>query len=140
MTPGGKGTRTGTNMEIMIASALEFNNYKFKKQVFIGQQLFGNRYKADFIVNDKIISLKWQQVPGTAEQKLIYEIASLIKIIEDSNKEFTKAYLVYGGNGFSQGALNYMQHNMHVKLLIHGNYVFIESLNDFIARINQHNL
>ncbi|MFP3257604.1 MAG: PD-(D/E)XK nuclease superfamily protein [Candidatus Nanopusillus acidilobi] len=140
MTPGGKGTRTGTIMERMIASALESNNYKFKKQVYIGQQLFGNRYKADFIVNDKIISLKWQQVPGTAEQKIIYEIASLIKIIEDSNKEFTKAYLVYGGNGFSQGALNYMQHNMHVKLLIHGNYVFIESLNDFIARINQHNL
>ena len=140
MTPGGKGTRTGTNMERMIASALEFNNYKFKKQVFIGQQLFGNRYKADFIVNDKIISLKWQQVPGTAEQKLIYEIASLIKIIEESKGKFTKAYIVYGGNGFSQGALNYMQHNMHVNLLIHGDLVFIESLNDFIARINQHNL
>jgi len=33
-----------------------------------------------------------------------------------------------------------MQHNMHVNLLIHGNLVFIESLNDFIARINQHSL
>jgi len=140
MTPGGKGTRTGTNMERMIASALEFNNYKFKKQVYIGQQLFGNRYKADFVVGDKIISLKWQQVPGTAEQKLIYEIATLVKIIDGSGGRFTKAYVVYGGNGFSPGALNYMQHNMHVGLLIHGDLVFIESLNDFIARINQHNL
>jgi len=140
MAPGGKGTRTGTNMERMIATALGFNNYSFVKQVYIGQQLFGNRYKADFIVNDKIISLKWQQVSGTAEQKLIYEIATLIKIIDGSGGRFTKAYLIYGGNGFSPGALNYMQHNMHVGLLIHGDLVFIESLNDFIARINQHSL
>ena len=140
MAPGGRGTRTGTNMERMIATALGFNNYSFVKQVYIGQQLFGNRYKADFIVNDKIISLKWQQVSGTAEQKLIYEIATLIKIIDGSGGRFTKAYLIYGGNGFSPGALNYMQHNMHVGLLIHGDLVFIESLNDFIARINQHSL
>jgi len=140
MAPGGKGTRTGTNMERMIAAALGFNNYRFEKQVYIGQQLFGNRYKADFIVNDKIISLKWQQVSGTAEQKIIYEIATLIKIIDGSGGRFTKAYIVYGGNGFSPGALNYMQHNMNVGLLIHGDLVFIESLNDFIARINQHNL
>jgi len=140
MAPGGKGTRTGTNMERMIAAALGFNNYSFEKQVYIGQQLFGNRYKADFIVNDKIISLKWQQVSGTAEQKIIYEIATLIKIIDGSGGRFTKAYIVYGGNGFSPGALNYMQHNMNVGLLIHGDLVFIESLNDFIARINQHNL
>jgi len=140
MPPGGRGTRTGTNMERMIEPALRFNNYSFVKQVYIGQQLFGNRYKADFVVGDKIISLKWQQVPGTAEQKLIYEIATLVKIIDGSGGRFTKAYVVYGGNGFSPGALNYMQHNMHVNLLIHGNLVFIESLNDFIARINQHNL
>jgi len=140
MAPGGKGTRTGTNMERMIATALGFNNYSFVKQVYIGQQLFGNRYKADFIVNDKIISLKWQQVSGTAEQKLIYEIATLIKIIDGSGGRFTKAYVVYGGNGFSPGALNYMQHNMHVSLLIHGDLVFTESLNDFIACINQHSL
>ena len=140
MAPGGRGTRTGTNMERMIASALTYNKYSFVRQVYIGQQLFGNRYKADFVVGDKIISLKWQQVPGTAEQKLIYEIATLVKIIDGSGGRFTKAYVVYGGNGFSLGALNYMQHNMHVNLLIHGNFVFIESLNDFIARINQHNL
>jgi len=127
-------------MERMIEPALRFNNYSFVKQVYIGQQLFGNRYKADFVVGDKIISLKWQQVPGTAEQKLIYEIATLVKIIAGSGGRFTKAYVVYGGNGFSPGALNYMQHNMHVGLLIHGDLVFIESLNDFIARINQHNL
>jgi len=140
MAPGGRGTRTGTNMERMIEPALRFNNYSFVKQVYIGQQLFGNRYKADFVVGDKIISLKWQQVPGTAEQKLIYEIATLVKIIDGSGGKFTKAYVVYGGNGFSPGALNYMQHNMHVGLLIHGGLVLIESLNDFIARINQHNL
>jgi hypothetical protein len=140
MAPGGRGTRTGTNMERMIATALGYNNYSFVRQVYIGQQLFGNRYKADFIVNDKIISLKWQQVSGTAEQKLIYEIATLIKIINDSNGLYTKAYLIYGGNGFSPVALNYMDQNMHVNLFKRGDLVLVESFNNFIARIDQHNL
>jgi len=140
MAPGGRGTRTGTNMERMIASALTYNKYSFVRQVYIGQQLFGNRYKADFVVGDKIISLKWQQVPGTAEQKLIYEIATLVKIIDGSGGRFTKAYVVYGGNGFSPGALNYMDQNMHVNLFKRGDLVLVESFNNFTARINQHNL
>ncbi len=43
---------------------------------------------------------------GTAEQKVIYEIASLIKIIENDN--FKKANIVIGGNGFSQNAKEYL--------------------------------
>ena len=102
--PGGSGTRTGTGQEIMIESLLKYNNYNYEKQIFIGSQLFNNRYKADFVINDSIIvSLKWQQVPGTAEQKVIYEIASLIKVIKESDK-YSMAYLVIGGNGFSVNA------------------------------------
>ena len=62
--PGGSGTRTGTGQEIMIESLLKYNNYNYEKQIFIGNQLFNNRYKADFVINNSIIvSLKWQQVP-----------------------------------------------------------------------------
>ncbi len=137
--PGGSGTRTGTGQELMIESLLEFNHYDYKKQVFIGKQLFNNRYKADFVVDNSIIvSLKWQQVAGTAEQKVIYEIASLIKIIENDN--FKKAYVVIGGNGFSQNAKEYLFRQEHRSILKHGDLVENIGVEDFIARLNNHNL
>ena len=137
--PGGSGTRTGTGQELMIESLLEFNHYDYQKQVFIGKQLFNNRYKADFVVDHSIIiSLKWQQVAGTAEQKVIYEIASLIKIIENDN--FKKAYVVIGGNGFSQNAKEYLFGQEHRNILKHGDLVENIGVEDFIARLNNHNL
>ncbi len=137
--PGGSGTRTGTGQELMIESLLEFNYYNYQKQVFIGKQLFNNRYKADFVIDHSIIvSLKWQQVAGTAEQKVIYEIASLIKIIENDN--FKMAYVVIGGNGFSQNAKEYLFNQEHRNILKHGDLVENIGVEDFIARLNNHNL
>ena len=137
--PGGSGTRTGTGQELMIESLLEFNHCDYQKQVFIGKQLFNNRYKADFVIGRSIIvSLKWQQVAGTAEQKVIYEIASLIKIIENDN--FKKAYVVIGGNGFSQNAKEYLFNQEHRNILKHGDLVENIGVEDFIARLNNHNL
>ena len=138
--PGGSGTRTGTGQEIMIESLLKYNNYNYEKQIFIGSQLFNNRYKADFVINDSIIvSLKWQQVPGTAEQKVIYEIASLIKIIRESDK-YRMAYLVIGGNGFSVNAKEYLFNQKYADILKDGNLVRSISVEDFIAILNSNNL
>jgi hypothetical protein len=138
--PGGSGTRTGTGQEIMIESLLKYNNYNYEKQIFIGNQLFNNRYKADFVIDDSIIvSLKWQQVPGTAEQKVIYEIASLIKIIIESNK-YTKAYLVIGGNGFSANAKEYLFNQRYKDILKNEDLVKSISTEDFIARLNNNDL
>ena len=46
-----------------------------------------------------LVSLKWQQVPGTAEQKVPFEVICLLDIIKRSNC-FEKAYLVLGGDGW----------------------------------------
>ena len=138
--PGGSGTRTGTGQEIMIESLLKYNNYNYEKQIFIGNQLFNNRYKADFVIDNSIIvSLKWQQVPGTAEQKVIYEIASLIKIIGESDK-YKMAYLVIGGNGFSSNAKEYLFSQRYTDILKNGDLVRSISVEDFIARLNNNNL
>ena len=138
--PGGSGTRTGTGQEIMIESLLKYNSYIYEKQIFIGSQLFNNRYKADFVINDSIlVSLKWQQVPGTAEQKVIYEIASLIKIIKESDK-YRMAYLVIGGNGFSVNAKEHLFNQRYANMLKDGNLVRSISVEDFIAILNSNNL
>lgn len=137
--PGGSGTGPGTGQKLMIESLLEFNHYDYQKQVFIGKQLFNNRYKADFVIDHSIIvSLKLQQVARTAEQKVIYEVASLIKIIENDN--FKEAYVVIGGNEFSQNAKEYLFRQEHGNILKHGDLVENIGVEDFIARLNNHNL
>lgn len=141
MAPGGRGTRTGKVQESMVETALIANGYTFRKQAEINHQLFGNKYVADFIVKDNIVvSLKWQQTPGTAEQKVIYEIASLIDIVRGSNGAISKAYLVFGGNGFSGGAVNYLRNQRHINIFSNGNLVINERLDDFIARVNNKRL
>jgi len=42
-----------------------------------------------------LISVKWQQVSGTAEQKVPFEVLCLLEAIE--NGPYQKAYLVLGG-------------------------------------------
>src|SRR5437879_5145760 len=42
-----------------------------------------------------LISLKWQQTGGTAEQKVPFEVISLADVVLREN--FVKAYLVLGG-------------------------------------------
>jgi hypothetical protein len=139
MGPGGSGTKTGRTLEDMIEAALRGNNYDYQKQVVVGASLYGGTYKADFLVGDIIISCKWQQTKGTAEQKMIYEIASLIKIVR-GNKKYRKAYIVLGGKGFSSTCKEYLLNQRHREILKHGDLVEIVSLDDLVALINSKKL
>jgi hypothetical protein len=47
-----------------------------------------------------LISLKWQQVGGTAEQKVPFEVICLMDAM-DQNPNYQKAYLVLGGEGWT---------------------------------------
>ncbi len=46
-----------------------------------------------------LVSLKWQQLSGTAEQKVPFEVISLADAVTKDG--FTKAYLVLGGEGWT---------------------------------------
>ncbi len=155
MGPGGGNTRTGKTFEDVIKAALISNGYGVCEQIVIGKSLFGGNYKADFVVSDPlpgtnkcimsnpgkiIISCKWQQVPGTAEQKLLYEIASLIKIIKESNGAYSKAYVALGGPGFSAHTKKYLLSQRHREILKDGELVEVLYIDDMIAKINSHRL
>jgi hypothetical protein len=66
-----------------------------------------------------LISLKWQQVGGTAEQKVPFEVMCLADSVRAGAA--TKAYLVLGGDGwtlrdyFTSGALG--EHLIHAALV-----------------------
>jgi len=82
-----------------------------------------------------LISLKWQQVSGTAEQKIPFEAICLAEAVLASNGKFRAAYLVLGGEGWSlreffvSGGLN--------RHLRYGDRVKIVTLETFIALANQ---
>ena|SRR5947207_181577 len=66
--------------------------------------------------NDRkiLVSLKWQQVAGTAEQKIPFEVICLAEALE--SEEYEKAYVVLGGEGWtlrqfytSGGLANYLR-------------------------------
>src|SRR5213078_3170231 len=97
MSPG--STRTGGVLERMILPALDQGGYTYETQVNLGKRLGLGKHVVDAVahVGDRhiLISLKWQQVSGTAEQKVPFELICLLEALEAGNHE--KAYLVLGG-------------------------------------------
>lgn len=47
------------------------------------------------------MSLKWQQVGGTAEQKVPFEVICLMEAVRESKNSLAKSYLVLGGGGWT---------------------------------------
>lgn len=120
----------------MILPALEEGGYDYSVRVNIGQRLGTGRHIVDVIAVDGdeqiLVSLKWQQVSGTAEQKVPFEVISLIEALNTG--EFSKAYVVLGGQGWklrdfytSGGLQPYIKQAELVKLV---------TLEDFVARAN----
>src|ERR1700732_3782202 len=98
-----RNTRTGSVLEAMILPALMQGGYRYAPQQVIGRRFGGGRHIVEAIAeknNQKyLVSLKWQQTGGTAEQKVPFEVISLAEVVLAG--EFQKAYLVLGGEGWT---------------------------------------
>jgi PD-(D/E)XK nuclease superfamily domain len=101
MTP--RDTSTGGVLESMILPALRHGGYECRTQVKIGRRIGGGLHKVDAVASRNgrtvLVSLKWQQVGGTAEQKVPFEIICLAQAVRSG--EYHAAYLVLGGEGWS---------------------------------------
>jgi hypothetical protein len=132
----GRDTGTGAVLERMILPALERGGYSYETQVRIGTRIGGGSHIVDLIAkkNDAIflISVKWQQVSGTAEQKVPFEVICLEEAL--TTGKYEKAYVVLGGSGwklrtfYASGGLT-----KHLKM---SGKVEILTLESFIARAN----
>ena len=135
MSPG--NTQTGGVLERMVLPALDHGGYTHKVQVEVGERLGCGRHFVDAVVSKEsrqfLVSVKWQQVSGTAEQKVPFEVICLIEALEGSGYE--KAYVVLGGEGwklrefYTKGGL--------AKYLKNPERVEIITLESFIGRANQ---
>lgn len=90
----------------MIVPSLVRGGYTPDKQVKVGLRLGGKgRHMVDASAEKNgekfLISLKWQQTSGTAEQKVPYEVMCLAEALLDNPGVFKKAYVVLGGDGWT---------------------------------------
>ena len=132
-----RDTRTGGVLEQMILPSLRRGGYEYKVRVKIGQRLGCGAHYVDVIAEKDrrkiLVSLKWQQVAGTAEQKIPFEVICLAEALESS--EYDKAYVVLGGEGwtlrqfYTTGGLN--------KYLLGADKVAIVTLEGFVANSNR---
>ena len=97
-----RNTSTGGVLERMVLPALEQGGYTCRVQVKIVQRLGCGAHFVDVIASKDerhlLISVKWQQVSGTAEQKVPFEVMCLVEALDTGGYE--KAYLVLGGEGW----------------------------------------
>jgi len=135
MSPG--STRTGGVLERMILPALEQGGYACETQVKLGKRLGLGNHVVDAVARkdgaDVLISLKWQQVSGTAEQKVPFEVICLLEALEGT--AYKKAYLVLGGEGWTLRAF-YTSGGLK-RFLVNSDRVEVLTLEGFVGRANQ---
>ena len=135
-----RDTRTGKDMEAYIRIALERGGYEYQEQVRVTDRLGGGGHMADFVASLDgeciIISSKWQQASGTAEQKVPYEYMCLAHVLSNS-PEIHRAYIVLGGEGWTK-------HEFYLNGLdgwvATEEFVDVVRLENFIAKANRGNL
>ncbi|HEX8457642.1 MAG TPA: PD-(D/E)XK nuclease superfamily protein [Pyrinomonadaceae bacterium] len=133
----GRNTNTGGVLEQMVLPALERGGYRFRVRVNIGQRLGGGAHFVDALAEKDgktfLISSKWQQVSGTAEQKIPFEVICLAEALECTG--FEKSYLVLGGEGWK--LRNFYTSGSLKKHLTNADKVEVVTLENFVARANR---
>lgn len=137
-----RDTSTGRILEQIVLPALRGNGYKFAIQQMIGASISGGRHFVDVLVElpngrEILVSMKWQQVSGTAEEKVPFEVLKLIHAIKNSNGRFQQAYLVLGGEGWKAPLKAFYLSGDLSDYILDSNLVRIVSLETFISLTNR---
>ncbi|HYO87829.1 MAG TPA: PD-(D/E)XK nuclease superfamily protein [Candidatus Limnocylindrales bacterium] len=134
-----RDTRTGGVLETMILPALDRGGYAHAQQVDVGIRLGGGRHRIDVLATAKdgqqlLVSLKWQQTSGTAEQKVPYEVICLMDAIKISHGAFAHAYVVLGGDGWKLRDFFVNELDQYIP---HNEFVTVMKLESFVAKANK---
>ncbi len=106
----------------------------------IGMKFNGSRHIVDNVATDQhhntfLVSLKWQQSSGTAEQKIPFEVMCLMDAVQTSQGSYKRAYLVLGGDGWTLREY-YISGDMN-RFIPYANYVSIIKLETFVGKANK---
>jgi hypothetical protein len=104
------GVNTGKIFEQLFDTVLPVQGYRIltkdEYSPFLVPTISGGKHLPDRVIETPdlrwlILSKKWQETAGTAEQKVPFEIIKLIDAIKNSNGKFPYAYLIIGGEGWT---------------------------------------
>jgi hypothetical protein len=121
-----RNTNTGGVLEAMVLPALSRGGYASLMQQRVGHRCGGGVHKVDAVARKGdeaiLVSLKWQQTGGTAEQKVPFEVMCLADAVRAGHG--VRAYLVLGGDGwtlrdyYTSGALaDHLTHALLVRVV-----------------------
>jgi len=131
-----RNTGTGAVLEAMILPALQLGGYACDTQVIVGTRCGGGVHKVDVVATRdgvrSIVSLKWQQTGGTAEQKVPFEVMCLADAVRAGHAD--KAYLVLGGEGWT--LRDYFTSGDLAQHLTHAGLVHVLTLEAFVGLAN----
>jgi hypothetical protein len=120
----------------MIVPALERGGYACEQQVLIGVRCGGGVHKIDAVASKGgervLVSMKWQQTGGTAEQKVPFEVMCLADAVRAG--QGARAYLVLGGDGWS--LRDYYTSGELAQHLVHSALVRVVTLEAFVRIAN----
>ena len=96
-TTASRNTTTGTSYEKKVVCLLEqFSDHKIEAQVNVGYKRNGGKHYVDILLNnDELLSLKYQRVQGTAEEKIPFEVMKLQHAVIDHG--YKSATIVLAG-------------------------------------------
>jgi hypothetical protein len=138
MTP--RNTTTGAVLEAMALPALDRGGYQYETQAIVGLRCGGGTHRVDAVARRAadviLVSLKWQQTGGTAEQKVPFEVMCLADAIRGGKAD--RAYLVLGGDGWT--LRDYYTSGQLSEHLRHSALVRIVTLEAFIRLANNKEL
>ena len=110
--------------------------YTSLRQQFVGQRCGGGVHKVDAVVKKNeeksLVSLKWQQSGGTAEQKVPFEVMCLADAVTSGHG--ARAFLVLGGDGWK--LRDYYTSGKLAEHLIHASLVKVVTLEAFVRLAN----
>lgn len=104
------GVNTGKIFEQLFDTVLPVQGYRIltdkEYAPFLAPSISGGKHLPDRVIETPdsrwlILSKKWQETSGTAEQKVPFEIIKLIDAVLKSNSKFEYAYLIIGGEGWN---------------------------------------
>jgi hypothetical protein len=130
---GQRAGRNGRFAEHVIADTLTRRAIPFHRQWRIGKSIFGTDLIADFyiphmpaIAGELVIESKWQQVGGSAEEKLCY-------LVENIRHSYScPVMVVIDGGGFRSGAIQWIRAQVDGSQLI-----AVFSIVEFLTWCNQ---
>lgn len=124
MSGGAKAARTGANFRAQIETTLKCNGFRetsimesyldglsvgepmFGRNVVIGDDIYGNEFRADFVYvkgnTVRVIHARWQQASGSVDQKFPFFAANARTLPYAS-------IFVLGGDGFKTGAREWLK-------------------------------